>query len=70
MVVWGGVNCVLDVGNISRETLVRICVDDTVRGSVMLLLWLYIGMILDCSIMGNGNVGRRVLSMRYRECFT
>ena len=63
-------NCVLDVGNISRETLVRICVDDTVRGSVMLLLWLYIGMILDCSIMGNGNVGRRVLSMRYRECFT
>ena len=70
MVVWGGVNCVLDVGNVSRETLVRICVDDTVCGSVMLLLWLYIGMILDCSIMGNGNVGRRVLSMRYRECFT
>ena len=36
--VWGGV---LDVGNVSRETLVRICVDDIVRGSVMLLSWRY-----------------------------
>ena len=63
-------NCVLDVGNVSRETMVRICVDDTARGSVMLLSWLYIGMILDCSIMGNGDVGWRVLCMRYRECFT
>ena len=41
MVVWGGVNCVLDVGNVSRETMVRICVDDTARGSVMLLSWRY-----------------------------
>ena len=28
-------------GNVSHETLVRICVDDTVRGSVMLLSWRY-----------------------------
>ena len=41
MVVWGGVNCVLDVGNVSRETMVKICVDDTLRGSVMLLSWRY-----------------------------
>ena len=41
MVVWGGVNCVLAVGKVARETLVRICVDDTVRGGVMLLSWRY-----------------------------
>ena len=39
--MWRGVNCVLDVGNVSRETMVKICVDDTLRGSVMLLSWRY-----------------------------
>ena len=30
-----------NVGNVSRETLVRICVDDTARSGLILPLWRY-----------------------------